>query len=343
MKGVLALVIVLATSCMADVSAQPLLPPNKSEEWIRAMAVTYTARDLHLLGAVKRVVEYDSISRLVPPSSAIDTLPPAVITVLDSSVWEFDRDGNVMSELLSNRMRRFYHDAKGNIDSVTLRSPREADSYMTKRYDANNRLIEVCMFTMWEGKMTEGTRLTIMRNASGAIDSILTNRRAMQPVYAVPVKRRKDGLLPTKLITKDNDADVTLEYRNDATGRLRNVHLSLTMKMLDPVDIDKHIVFDIVFDGTGNLLRKEMQMAGHTFTRTYSYGSHGEMIVFRTDARTVNASSAGSTTIRYKYVYDSHNNWMLRTVTEPPPPPPDGDPFTTDEYSSPVQRSIEYW
>lgn len=320
-------------------SAQQFMQADQAEQWITMTQKNYTARDLHLTGPVKRVVQIDSIRARQPiPLDSATINETSINLARDTSVWEFDREGNVISALEHGIVQTFHRDAKGRIDSVAFGSMDEMDSYLLKYYDAHDRLMRMRINSRIEGHVQDEMRIAIVRKANGDVDSVITNETDMQTLHAMRTPKRKDGLHATKLGTHDKDGEYSIEYLTDANDRLRDIQITVAMKIEDKL----HMQNGATFDSTGNLLRKEMNMLGNQFVQTYEYGPHGEMTSYHNSAHALGEASTVISTMRYNYTYDAHGNWTLRTIEGQLPD--DTERAAGSSESIPhIERHIEYW
>lgn len=318
--------------------AQGRIETDESEQWISATSKTYTARNLHLNGRVKRVVQYDSL-RVEVGTPAAETQPPKMF--LDSSVWEFSQDGDVLSTLEHGDLEKFYR-TNNRIDSVVMMiSKIDPELCMHKHYDEHGRLSGMRMVANVVGQPpVDAFRAEVARAVNGDVDSITVFQYGGGTMLfrTEPTAKRNDNLQPTTIAVHQPDGDVVAEYATDASEHLRELHVRIaTAGDTQPKDTRT------VFDSVGAVLRKEVQNEGNQFVEVYTYGSQGEMTSYHTEMhRAGDASGTRSTTIHYKYTFDSHGNWTLRTI-EGLLPDDAERASNSSEIIPRIERHIEYW
>lgn len=350
---------------------------------------TYSVQSLNLHGPVKRVVEYDSTTNF--PLPVLDSLwglysagtyTPSLESSypmhLDSTVWEFDKNGNVLKEIKSGRQRTFHRNAKGLIDSIGRLSPNELYRYELNHYDPAGRLIEhregvAVPMTGSKGiaqtKNIEASRDVIKRKKNGDIDSIITilppeNRRPPDPIppypfyivafdidkslypwYSAPISQPSNRLHAAKLIRSTETDRVVLDYFTDAAGQLRIEKEEGYSKDSNEKEYRYTSDYNTIYDTMGRVLYARQLYPSSSAEYLYTYEEYGNRLECNeSDSRQYetlpNKTIESSTKVVYHYTYDSYGNWTSYTTTQEL----DNVTYVKEPESYLLhERHIEYW
>lgn len=363
-------VLLLSQSALAQLSSVFAL-----DQVLPMLRTSYTARDLHLSGAVKRVVLYDTTGlaalggneeRLflpdVPIPDSISNFIPhgtwdsinrvrEIIRQARKGVWEFDREGNIVREEYHSPFTLYHRNNEGLIDSMTT-----YQSYLLKRYNAAGALtgmqlnLQQATGTKPDGHVLyepqEWMRAEILRGATGEINLILLYQSyygtAPLAIYAEQGERGDDGAYSTTFTAHDRYGDYTVRYYLNARGHLNVVHLTSATKENNGAPLEDKMLLD----EDGNVLLREARYPFKEFTRKfYQYNKRGEMTLYSytSNHRTIHEIEP-DTVFHYSYTYDDHGNWIVRTNGNLPNPSIElpHEPLP-EEWVPYLKRYIEYW
>lgn len=340
----IALLFMMQAASNYDASAQEVTTPTVahtfnyqlSEDLVQQFRTSYTSYDLRLAGLVRRVVQYDTVVLKGVTGSSRSVKP-------DSTVWEFDRYGNVLNTLDHGVIQRYHHDAQQRIDSVATMRMEDTTvySYLLKRYDAAGRLFELHSFLVDGRTRGEDFHAVIARNAHGDVDSVLYIGNEVA-IFHTTLLDSDNGSRLTMLVADQGDIHQVIQYITNKDERLTSKNLMIMSEAEDTLYWGSRTILNN--DGNATVKRQMQCAPAYMAKQLYTYGNNGEVTSYTSEERLDATGMSVSVDVRYSYQYDSHNNWVLRTITGSPVSNPAMSAVPIgDEFIPRIERHINYW